>query len=243
MAPQQEQQDDPAQRLTFLTLSGSPFAESLRSIRANIASLLTDKGCRFTVISPWVDDGKSLVAANLSVALAQTGRSVMLVDADLRRPTLSSYFRASGALGFSNMIEQATPLLETLVKTSVPNFYFLPAGTCNAHPSNLMASDSLGLVTAELQNSAHFVIFDTPPLSVCSDGFLLARATDHTIIVVNQRSWQGEPEARFKRRLEEAGVNVLGVILNETDAAESGYSAGYNSYYYYGGRKPQPPQG
>lgn len=228
-----EQPFDPAARLAFIAQPGGPFAESMRSIRANLATLLDGNGARISILSPWVDDGKSLVAANVAVALAQIGRSVLLVDGDLRRPTLSHYFQVTHAPGFSDMLEKGTPLLETIVKTTVPGFHFLPAGTCKDHPSNLLASPAVSTVTMELQNSAHFVVFDSPPLTVCSDGFLMARATDASILVVNQRSWRGEPESKIKRQLEEGGVNILGVILNETDPGPESGISGYHTYYYY----------
>ncbi|MHB2021016.1 MAG: CpsD/CapB family tyrosine-protein kinase [Candidatus Xenobia bacterium] len=228
--------DNPLDSLILVQEPESPYAEAFRSIRVTLSRSLAPGRSKLLFTSPWVDDGKSYVSANVALAFAQTGRSVLLLDGDLRRPTLSSVFDAMQAPGFSDAVERRIAMREAVMPTSMNGLQFLPAGISTTHPSNLLASDAARQVLLEANVLAECVIMDSPPLSVCSDGFMLGALADGVVLVINARNWKGDPELKWKQRLEESGATVLGVILNQVERGED--SAGYYSYYdqyYYGG--------
>lgn len=221
----------PLDRLILYAVPASSVAESFRTVRANVSRAM-DQGARtILVVSTWPNDGKSMVTANMAVAFAQIRKRVVLVDADLRRPTLSDVFDMREDPGLASALQTDTVDVQTLMRqTSQEGLWFLPSGPLPTHPSDLVSGARARAVIDRLASVTDCVLLDSPPLSVCSDAVVLSRLVDAVIMVINPRLWEGERELRAKESLEESGAKILGVILNEVEERDVNYA----SYHYYG---------
>lgn len=234
--------DEPASPLLKLIMHAHPtssVAESFRTVRANVARAMQNGAHTILVVSTWPNDGKSTVSANIAVALAQIRKNVILVDADLRRPTLTELFEETRHDGFANALESADYKVEKLLRnTSQERLRFLPSGPVPAHPSDLVGGARARIVIDELAKISDCVLLDSPPLSICSDAMVLAGLVDGIILIINPRLWQGERELQAKESLEEAGGKIIGAILNEVEERDVSY-ANYN--YYGSDKRPSKP--
>lgn len=230
-SPNDKPIESPLLQLILHAAPTSGIAESFRTARANVARALQSGTKSILVVSTWPNDGKSMVSANLAVSLAQIGKSVVLADADLRRPTLTELFGEGDRVGLANALESDRyPVATLLRKTIQPGLRFLPSGPLPAHPSDLVGGSRTHIVLSELRDVCDCILLDTPPLSVCSDAMVLAGLVDGVILIINPRLWEGERELRAKETLEGAGATILGAILNEVEERDVNYAA----YHYYG---------
>ncbi|RMD49844.1 MAG: polysaccharide biosynthesis tyrosine autokinase, partial [Candidatus Thermofonsia bacterium] len=152
--------------MSLVTLSDprSPVSEAYRTLRTNLQFYSLDKPIRTLVVtSPSVDEGKSTTVANLAVTMAQSGRRTILVDCDLRRPSLHALFDVSNNSGLTTMVlgeDEEPPLQET----AVPNLWLLPSGPKPPNPADLLGAKRMDQVIAALQDRAEIVLFDAPPV-------------------------------------------------------------------------------
>jgi capsular exopolysaccharide synthesis family protein len=233
----------PLDVLIMCALPDSAIAESFRMVRTALTRALEQGNKKLLFVSPWGSDGKSMVTANLAVALAQVGKRVVLVDGDLRRPTLSYLFGDPALGGFSNVLGQGGSVLDVVQQTAVPQLHLLASGTFVAKPADLMSGPRCRSVLGELSDSFDCVLIDTAPMSFFAEGSLLASQVDGVVVILNPRRWRGEEEVEVKRRLEEANANIVGLVLNGDEEGRSGNADGYyyGSYkYYYSSKKPKP---
>lgn len=182
------------------------------------------------IVSAWPGDGKSMVCTNLAVLLGQLHLKVLLIDGDLRRPTISRVFSAQDKLGLTDSLDQGAPQLG--YKTKITNLYVLPRGICAINPANLLTPDRLQRAFQPLRDQYDAIIMDTPPMSACSDALLLGGTSDGAFMVVSPQGWDGEVEARYSRQLSDHEIPLIGVVLNGARGAEQGYGYGYG--YGYG---------
>jgi capsular exopolysaccharide synthesis family protein len=207
----------------------SPISEQYRTIRTNIQFASVDKDFKtLMVTSSGPGEGKSTTAANLAVVLAQQGKRVLLIDGDLRKPTVHYTFKVSNIYGVTNVLTRQMPLKDTVVKTRVPDLDVLPSGPVPPNPSELIDSKSMNNLIEEAQVLYDYVLFDTPPVLAVTDGQLLSNKVDGVILVVS--SGKTEIEAAMKARdlLVHAKAKVIGTVLNAKDIGKDNY------YYYYG---------
>ncbi|MHB2017533.1 MAG: tyrosine-protein kinase family protein [Candidatus Xenobia bacterium] len=215
--------------LVMISMPDSAAAESFRMLRTSLLRFIEQGVRRILFVSPWGGDGKSMVCANLAVALAQSEKQVVVVDGDLRRPTLSTLFACSTGEGLSNALQSgqsAVPLLHT---TEVPRVRVLPAGPFLGRPPDLMTTPRMGAVLDEVAAVADCVVIDTAPMTFFSEGRVLAALSDGVVLVINPKHFRGREEQDLKRSLGECGARILGLILN---AAETSASTGYQGSYY-----------
>lgn len=174
------------QRLVTLNDAYSPTAEAYRMFRSHIDTFPAEKPVQtLAIMSAGPREGRSTTAANLAVAMAQTGRRVILVDTDLRQPSLHEYFSLPNDTGLTNLLalEKASPA-NYLRPTGVENLRLLAGGPLSLQPSLLVGSDQFEQMVTALRDEADLIIFDTPALLAVVDATLIARVTDATLLVV-----------------------------------------------------------
>ncbi len=204
----------------FRLLSTNLRPAGERSVRALITT------------SPNAGDGKTTTAVNLATATAESGRSVLLVDADLRSPTLHDVFGVSNEAGFSSLVmDDQLALSSVLVQTPVKGLTLLPSGPLPPDPSQLLASVQLRQRLSELIMQTDMTIFDCAPALAASDPALLSGLVDGTLLVVDAKRTRGADAVRAVTILQSAGANIIGVVLNRVhpnNALPYGYHAQRN---------------
>lgn len=207
--------------LITLTDPRSPASEAYRTLRTNLSFYSLDDPIRTLVVtSPTPSDGKSVTVANLAITMAQSGRRTILVDCDLRRPSLHALFGVENDAGLTSMIldeEQAAPLLQT----GVDNLWLLPSGPLPPNPADLLGSRQVDRVIESLLERADIVLLDAPPVVGFTDAAVLGARVDGVLLVLRSGRTRREHAERAKAQLERANVRVIGATL--TDAPlESG---------------------
>jgi non-specific protein-tyrosine kinase len=225
----------------------SPVSESFRSVRTNLQFTSVDKPIRTLLItSPSPSDGKTTIAANLGVVIAQNGKRVALIDADLRRPNIHKVFDIPNRMGLSGLFVMPEVNLDgSLQKTVTEGLYTLPAGDVPPNPAELLGSEKLSEILRLVSEKADMVIIDSPPIVAVTDSAVLAHRVDGVILVVKPGVTKMAAARQAFEQLNRVGANVVGVILNEVDFAQSryhyyqykGYYYGYRSYYDESGNK------
>lgn len=210
----------------------SAAAECCRAIRTNLTFMSADEPIRAMVItSASPREGKTTVTANIAISLAQSGKRVLMVDTDLRRPRIHRAFGVSGARGATNVIVGEKVLADVVLSTDIPNLDVLPCGPVPPNPSELLHSRGFSeLVEAALLQYDR-VIFDSPPLGAVTDAAVLAPQLDAVLVVVKAQSTTRDALASAMRQLRDVGANVVGGVLNDLDPRRKGYGGG--DYYYY----------
>jgi len=222
----------------LVTLSNpqDPTSESYRAMRTSLLFASTDTPLRTLVVTSTApSEGKTTTAANLAVVMAQAGHTVILVDADFRRPDIHRVFRRRSNHGLGNLILRDRPEEELILPTEVPNLSIVCSGPIPPNPSELLGSKEMERVVERLQQRAELGIFDTPPLGAVTDATLLAAASDGVLLVVERGKTTAGAIERSLATLESVHARLLGVILNK---ARGLGSAGY--YYYYGPTETKP---
>nr|WP_076571810.1 CpsD/CapB family tyrosine-protein kinase [Salimicrobium salexigens] len=211
----------------------SPISEQYRTIRTNLDFASVDSELHMmTVTSAGPSEGKSLTTANLAVVFAQQGKKVLLVDADMRKPTVHYTFRLDNVAGLSNYIAGHDHSLTNLINGSrVENLDIMTSGPIPPNPSELLGSQKMKDFLQEVKKKYDLVIFDSPPVLAVTDSQVLTSQTNGTLLVVRNKKTEKEAAKRAKELLEQAKANVLGMVLNDVPQKESGY------YVYYGKEK------
>ena len=215
--------DDPA----------SSLAESYRTLRANISMLGPEDTRRVLLfVSAIPEEGKTYTSLNAAAVLAQQGHSTLLVDVDLRRPSLHKALFGAGECprGLTDIFSGNAALTDVVRPTHVDNLHFLPAGTRAPNPAELLTSADLGSLVRELGVRYDRVVFDSAPVNAVSDTLILAPHVDQTILVIRSGKTPQRVVFRAVTLLKKSGAKLAGFVLNRLP---SGRAAGYY-YYYYG---------
>ncbi len=194
----------------------SASAEAFRTLRTNLDFASVDAALRTVAVTSGLPgEGKTTVAANLAVAFAQSGRSTILVDSDLRRPDIHTFFRLRNEIGLTTAFQTRAESIEPFLQdTEVSNLRVLTAGPPPPNPAELLASQRAGAVLEQLKALADVVVLDSPPLALVTDGALIAAAADGTVLVVRVgRSSRAHLRSSWDA-LDRAGARILGVALN-----------------------------
>ena len=226
--------DSPPERLVTARHPKSPISEAYRAMRTNLQFSSLDRPLRSLVVtSPSPVEGKSTTLSNLGVVMAQAGKSVVLVDSDLRRPMLHKIFQVPNKEGLTTVLLEDEPLLDgRLQETSVENLRLLTSGPLPPNPSELLGSQRMRDLIERLEAEADVVIFDTPPALPVTDAVVLASQTDGVLLVTDAGKTRRSAALRALESLRQVGANVVGAALNRLSARSSG---GYYYYYYYAG--------
>lgn len=216
-----QQQTPPSRRLL----------ERYRLLLLNLQSLVTHPIHSIMVTGGGIGEGKSLTARNLAVVLAEAGQRVILVDADLHRPTQMKAFEISSRLGFSTLLLDPSLRVDTVVHpTHVPNLSLVPAGPTPADPTALFNSRRVEQRLIELAKLCDVLVFDTPPLLAQPDAALLSTRMDAVIFVIDASRSRGRASARAVEMLRDVGAELIGAVMNRVpkkalEYADYGYAA------------------
>lgn len=203
-------------------------AESYRVLRTNIQYSSIDKKIkRMLVTSSEPGEGKSTTTGNLALTFSQDQKRVLLVDCDLRKPSIHKKFRISNNIGLSDVILDNSKLEKAIIKR---NDYLgiLPAGKVPPNPSELLGSKALEDLLDELGKKYDVIILDTPPVHAVTDAQILSTKVDGVILVVRAERTKKESVISAKASLDKVNANILGTVLNGGESSKGKY------YYYYG---------
>jgi capsular exopolysaccharide synthesis family protein len=217
--------------------SPSPLVESFRRLRANVLFASPDGLKSVVVTSASPGEGKTVIAANLALGLAQAGHRVVLVDADLRRPHVHQLLGLDLEPGLSNLLAQHVPAEQVFHATSVQNLAAVTAGTLPPNPAELIGSPRFTAVLRQLEANADIVVIDTPPVMVVADASILAHQTSGVLFVVDADTTSRHAAQAALDQLERARAHFLGAVLNRVDARLRPY---YRASYFRRAGAKQP---
>lgn len=215
----------------------SPVSEVFRSLRTNIQYMSKSSSCQtILVTSTTQGEGKSWIVSNLAVTFAQTGKNVIIIDADMRRPRQNNIFGIDMFPGLSNYLagmssrgtDKNIAVKDCIQATEIDNLYVLPAGNIPPNPSELLESTKTKELLNELKKIFDVVIFDDAPCLLVTDATIISRIVDSTILVASYKTTKIDELKDAKRRIEAIGGHVAGVVLNRTKLTKKKYE---NSYY------------
>jgi tyrosine-protein kinase Etk/Wzc len=233
-------QTDP--RLVTLHLPFSPVAESFRQLRTNLSFSRGGTPAGILLItSSAPGEGKSTTATNLAIAYAQSGKRALLVDGDLRKPSLDETFGAKHKPGFTEILKRTATLESVAQRTPVEKLFLVSSGSIPGNSGELLSADVLREFLVEARASFDVVIFDSSPLLAVSDPSVLATFADATLLVVAAGKTRVQEIEQSQDILNNVGVKIAGVVLNNFNPREA-YGFVYkkdkmNYYYGYGNRK------
>lgn len=211
----------------------NPATEAYRVIRTSIQFAQAGKELQTIALTSCTpNEGKSTTIANLAVVLTQAGKSVLLIDCDMRNPTVHKNFNLSNKVGLSSCISMGTALSDAVQKTSIEGLYALTGGVIPPNPSELLGSEQMKNVLQRAKEQYDYVLIDTPPVMPVTDALIVGRFVDGMILVIASAEVKVEMARDVKNQLVNAGANILGVVLNKVRSEHHGYGYGY--YYYYG---------
>lgn len=198
--------------LVTITDPRSPRSEAYRTLRTNLSFYSLDTPLQTLVVtSPVMGEGKSSTVANLAVTMAQSGRKTVVVDCDLRRPSLHTLFDLKAEPGFTDAIlHGGEPALQ---ETAVENLWLLAAGTKPPNPADILGTPQVDQLIATLQEKADVILFDAPPINAVTDAAVLGAKVDGVLLVLSAGKTRREHAERAKEILEKARVNIIGATL------------------------------
>ena len=225
----------------------SPHAEAYRVLRTNILfSRKDDRLNTIAVVSAGAGEGKSTTVFNLATVFAQNGQRVVIVDSDLRRPTLHKMVKVTNNLGLTNYLLKQNTLDEVIQTSPVPTLDFMASGKLPSSSLGILSSTQMRELIGELKKRYDFVFFDSPPIMGVSDASILASAVDMTIQVIQYRRYPQPMNIRAKNMIEKVGGNLVGIVLNNINMSQDEsyyYYSGYYHDYYYSGRDDSSGKG
>jgi capsular exopolysaccharide synthesis family protein len=207
----------------------SPVSEQYRTIRTNIQFASVDQEYRsIMVTSGGPGEGKSTTAANLAIVFAQQGKTVLLVDADMRKPTVHYTFNFTNTSGLTNVLTRQIELKEAVKDSGVDKLHILSSGPIPPNPAELLSSRAMEQFFQDAYQEYDLIIFDTPPVLAVTDAQIMANLCQGTILVVSSGKTEMEAAGKAKELLVSAKGKLLGTVLNNKKLTETNY------YYYYG---------
>lgn len=216
----------------------APISEAFRGIRTSLFFGCQQSGVKvIQVTSPIPGDGKSTLAANVAVSIAQSGRRVCIVDCDFRRPRVAKIFGLKEDTGFVQVISGKIELKQAIQQTSVDNLWALTCGRRPANPAELLSSEVFGDLIANLRNEFDFVLVDTPPMLAVSDPANVATHVDGVLLTIRLRRNLRPIATRAAQMLHAINANMIGVVVNGIGVGGNSYGyGGYRYDNYTGGR-------
>ncbi len=212
--------------LITLTDPRSPVSEAYRTLRTNLSFFSLDDPIRSLVVtSAAADEGKDTMIANLAVTMAQSGRRTLLVDCDLRRPSLHTLFELQSEPGLTNQILGEIDDLP-MQEAGVDNLWLLASGPIPPNPADMLGTKRIDEIIAALVEQYDIVLFDAPPVTAVTDAAVLGVKVDGVLLVVNAGKTRRDQAERAKELLEKANVRIIGAAL-----ANAPHDSGVGGYY------------
>lgn len=201
-------------------------AEAYRSLRSNIEYSAFDKEYKVIVVTSSVpSEGKSITAGNLALALAQSDKKVLLVDCDIRRPSIHKKFKISNVLGISDLLlDKGT--MESVATNYIDNLTIITSGKIPPNPAEMLASKVMTQFLQEMRDHFDYIILDTPPLQAVTDAQILATKADGVLLVVRSNSTKKDDVEDAVDLINKVNGKIIGTVLNGVDNI-------HKKYYYY----------
>jgi non-specific protein-tyrosine kinase len=223
-------------RLVMVGDPKSPVAESYRTLATNLLYAASRHDLELLLVTSGTSaEGKTTTTANLGVALAQTGKRVIVVSADMRKPRLHRFFGLTNEVGLADFLSGRAPLDAAAQETPIAGLRVMPGGPVPHNPAGLLAGPRAAAAFDELRASADFVILDAPPALAVADASIIAPQADGTLYLMDATKASRSSLSQARRQLENAGADLLGAVINNFDATKAAnyqYSY-YSSYYEY----------
>lgn len=217
----------------------SNIAEAARALRTNLTLSAPDKPLKkLLVTSGGPYEGKTTVACWIATTLAQTGKSVLLMDCDLRKPRMHKVFERTNESGLTAVLLEPEMLDKLDLRTQVPNLSLLVAGPSVPNPAELLHSERFAKFLGLLEKKYDCIVLDSPPVAAVTDATILSTLVDGTLLVVRAHATYRELAKQAIRMLRDVSNTTLGVVLNATDLDRGGYGNYRYQYYYYSNEKP-----
>lgn len=220
--------DHAGRRLIAGYFPNSYVAEQFRTLRTNINFASPDQKIRTLVItsaSPY--EGKSTAAANLAIVFAQEGKNVLLIDADMRKPTMHFTFKKDNTQGLSTVLSKQGSLDAALLPTAIEKLDLLTSGPVPPNPAELLSSLMLQSTVKRLLEQYDLIIFDTPPMLSVTDGQILANKCDGVVLVINAGKTQRHKAQKAKEAILASNGKLLGAVLNNFKLPKSDLTQSY----------------
>ena len=193
----------------------SPVSEAYRTLRTNITfSELDQEVKKILVTSPQAGEGRSTTIANLAVTYAQENKRVLLIDTDLRKPTLHQFFQKANIRGLTSILVNQIQAVDAIQETDIPNLSFLPSGNIPPNPSDLLASKRMRALMEQLETEYDLILLDSPPALDLTDAQILSTMCDGVLLVVNHGKVKRQIAHKALLNLEHVKARVLGVVIN-----------------------------
>lgn len=224
-----------AQRRNILSKStGFHVREAFKSLRTNIRFFQSSEGCRkFCITSSVASEGKSITTLNLAITFAESNQRVLLIDADLRRPSLARLLIEKAAPGLSNVLAGLCTEEEAIRKNVYPNLDVMFSGEIPPNPSELLGTGRMKQMIDKLSANYDYILVDTSPVGIVTDACLVASVLDGVLFLVRQYKTEKDTLAKSLNLLENAGVKVMGFVINGYEDDRVGYSKYRYKYRYY----------
>ncbi|PWW31265.1 capsular exopolysaccharide synthesis family protein [Cytobacillus oceanisediminis] len=229
--PKKIMRDNNKRKLVTISSPKSPVSEQYRTVRTNIQFSSIDQELKsIMVTSSGPGEGKSTTVSNLAVVFANQGKKVLLVDADLRKPTAHYTFDVNNITGLTNVLTKSATLEKAVSATREPNLFVLASGPVPPNPAELLGSKAMEEFLEESYQEFDLVLFDTPPVLAVADAQILANQCDGSILVTRSGETEIDQAIKARELLQSTKSKLLGAILNNKKLQSS-------QYYYYYGRK------
>jgi succinoglycan biosynthesis transport protein ExoP len=212
----------------------SPHAEAYRVLRTNIlfAGRKDESQTTFSVVSGGAGEGKTTTMFNLAVVFAQMGDRILIVDSDLRRPSMHRYMNVSNNIGLTNYLLGQVTIDKVIQTTNIPSLHFIPSGKLPSSSMGILSSAKMKEFVAEMKSRYDYVFLDAPPIMGVSDASVLASMVDMCVLVVQYRKYPLMMTQRAKEMVTKVGGELVGVVLNNINISQDSYYYYYSGYYY-----------
>jgi capsular exopolysaccharide synthesis family protein len=228
--------------------SGSTLAESFRSVRTNLKYFIKEiKNPVISVSSTITAEGKTFISANLAAIVSMTGKKVLLIGLDLRKPRIHKIFGVVNEKGISNYLIGEEKFEDVVIKTEVENLWYAPSGPIPPNPAELIDSYAMTEFIKMAKERFDFIVIDTPPVAIVTDALLISSITDFYLFVVRQRYSSKNTLELVQELYENQNINKIGIVINDISLSGYygyglrygyslgyGYNYGYNYYNQYG---------
>lgn len=212
----------------------SVVSEIFRTLRTNIQFMTSNKKMKTILITSTLpEEGKSYIAVNLAVTFAQTGKKVLLLDADMRKGRQYSILGLSSKPGLSNYlsgVEGDEDLTKYIQVTEIDNLYFIPAGNVPPNPSELLITDQMTNLLKELKENFDIIVVDGTPCGLVTDAVILSRIMDTTVLVAENNKTKKDNLKETIKKIKNVGGNIAGIVINKVNIDANRYQQAY----YYG---------
>ena len=209
----------------------SVISEQYRAIRTNIEYSNVDQNTKtILVTSSDKNEGKTTTVSNLAVSFANLNKKVLILDCDLRNPSIHKMFKLNNIYGLTDILAKDKAVDKCIQKTELENLYVLTAGAIPPNPAEILSSEKMKNLIEDLKNIYDYIFIDTPPIGLVTDAGVLSSFIDGVVLVVKSESVEKKYLEETKKKLDAVDARILGAILNSYKSEQKDYY--YYSYYY-----------